>query len=72
MRFNYVRLKGYVGIYNGLGLNEISLDFTKSKNKIVIISGKNGCGKSTILKSLSVNPESSSDFVPNMGAEKEL
>ena len=33
MKIAELRLKNYIGIYNGLGLHEIKIDFTKSKNK---------------------------------------
>ncbi len=72
MRFVYARLKGYIGIYNGLGLHEIQIDFSKCKNRVVIISGKNGSGKSTILKALTPLPDSADNFTPNVEAEKEL
>ncbi|MCM1215976.1 MAG: hypothetical protein NC548_15825 [Lachnospiraceae bacterium] len=72
MRILYIRLKGYVGIYNGLGLNEIELDLSKSKHKITVISGINGCGKTTLLKAASVLPDDSSCFIPGVPAEKEL
>lgn len=72
MRIVYLRLKGYIGIYNGLGLNEIEIDLSKSKHKITVISGINGCGKTTLLKAASVLPDSSSDFIPGVPAEKEL
>ena len=33
MKFTYLRLKGYTRIFNGLGLPEIEIDFTKCKNR---------------------------------------
>ena len=41
MRFLYVKLTGYIGIYNGLGLSSIEIDFSKARNKICIIRTKN-------------------------------
>lgn len=72
MRFTYARLKGYIGIYNGLGLRELEIDFSSSKHRITVISGINGCGKSTLMNSLSILPDNSSNFVPGIQAEKEL
>ena len=74
MRLKYARLKGYIGIYNGMdGLTELEIDFSKAKNKITIIAGKNGSGKSTLEKALATPlPDNSSCFVPNMNGEKEL
>lgn len=70
MRFLYVKLTGYIGLYNGLGINEIEIDFTKCKNKITVISGPNGVGKSTIINALSLLPDSNDNFVPTMNASK--
>ena len=72
MRYVYARFKGYIGFYNGMGLDEIVIDFSKCKNKICIISGKNGSGKSTLLNSLHPLPDNSSMYIPNAHAEKEL
>lgn len=41
-----------MGLITGLGLDEIEIDFTKSKNKIIMLLGRNGSGKSTIMSSL--------------------
>lgn len=70
MRLLYVKLTGYVGLYNGLGLNEIELDFTKCKNQITVISGPNGVGKSTIINALSIMPDNNNNFVSTMNASK--
>jgi DNA repair exonuclease SbcCD ATPase subunit len=70
MKITKIKLKGYIGIYNGLGLNELEIDLSESKHKIVVISGKNGCGKSTLLNAMSILPDNSSDFVAGMNAEK--
>ena len=47
MRYTYACFKGYIGFWNGLGLDKVEIDFTKCRNNIVVISGINGCGKST-------------------------
>lgn len=72
MRFTYVRLKGYIGLYNGSGLDELVLDMSNCKNKIVLISGMNGSGKSTLQSALDILPDPSSCFIPGKPAEKEL
>ena len=72
MRYLYAGFKGYIGFYNGLGLNHIEIDFSKCKNNIVLISGINGCGKSTLLNALNLFPDPSSSFTPNIDAEKRL
>lgn len=71
MRFIHLRLKGYLRIYNGMkGLDEINIDFTKCKNKIVRLNGRNGSGKSTIEDALTFFPESPSEIVDNVPGEK--
>lgn len=72
MRFIYVRLKNYIGLYNGSGLNELVLDMSTCKNKIVLISGMNGSGKSTLQSALDILPDPGSSFIPGKPAEKEL
>lgn len=70
MRFIHLRLKGYVRIFNGMGLDEINIDFIKCKNRIVRINGKNGTGKSTIDDALSFFPEAPSEIRDNIPGEK--
>lgn len=72
MRFIYVRLKNYIGLYNGSGLNELVLDMSTCRNKIVLISGMNGSGKSTLQSALDILPDPGSCFIPGKPAEKEL
>ena len=72
MKVLYVQLVGYVGIYNGLGKKSIEIDFTKSKNKICVISGPNGCGKSTLLNALNILPDNRELLVPSMSASKTM
>lgn len=70
MRFVHLRLKGYVRIFNGMGLDEINIDFSKCRNRIVRINGENGAGKSTIEDALSFFPESPSEIRDNIPGEK--
>lgn len=72
MRFLYVKLVGYIGLYSGLGLKEIELDFSKARNKICVISGPNGVGKSTIINALNLMPDDNACFIPSMEASKYL
>jgi ABC-type cobalamin/Fe3+-siderophores transport system ATPase subunit len=65
MRFLYIRLKNYIGIYNGMSLNQIEINFSNAINKVTVINGKNGCGKSTLLNALTVNPDPASCFIEN-------
>ena len=70
MKLRYLELGNYIGIYNGLGLNKIAIDFTKCKNNLTVIKGDNGCGKSTLYRSLSPLPDSNEMFIPNANAYK--
>lgn len=62
MKITFFRLKGYIKILNGTGLDEICLDFSSFKNRIILVQGENGCGKSTIISALSPTPDSSDSF----------
>ena len=62
MKITYFRLKGYINILNGMGLDEIVIPFINFKNRIILVSGENGTGKSTIIRALSPNPDSSDSF----------
>ena len=72
MRYLYARFEGYIGFYTGLGLTKLEIDFTKCKHNIVLISGMNGCGKSTLMSALSVFPDDSSSFVEFLDGRKVL
>ena len=72
MRLNKIKLVNYIGIYNGLGLRELEINFYKAKHNICAIVGANGSGKSTLLKALNPMNESSYDFVPGEDAIKEI
>lgn len=66
MRITYFRLKGYAGIFQGMGRNEIEIPFHQLRNKIVLIRGDNGCGKSTILKALSLEIDGSENYMEDV------
>jgi exonuclease SbcC len=51
MKINRLRLKNFIGISKGLGLEEIELDLS-GLNGLIALSGKNGAGKTSILESL--------------------
>ena len=64
MRFTYIKLKNYIGIYQGCnGLKELYIDFTKCISNITLIIGKNGSGKTTIWEALQPIPISPSKFI---------
>lgn len=52
MRPRSLRLKGFLGIKAGLGVDDITLDLSNLPPGIVVLSGPNGSGKSTIIDSL--------------------
>lgn len=72
MRFTYLALENYIGIYNGMGLHKIEINMTLCKHKMLIIRGENGSGKSTIFNAMSVFPDSNESFIPGMPASKVL
>lgn len=72
MKILSIKLNNYIGPYNGMGLNELFIDFTKCKNKIVVIRGANGSGKSELFLSLHVFPDNTRRLIPNLPASKEI
>ena len=72
MKYLRAKFENYIGFYNGMGLNVVDIDFTKCKNKIVLIIGMNGCGKSTFMSHLNVFPDGSNDFIPQKDGVKDL
>lgn len=72
MRLLRLRLENYIGIYNGMGLSSIEIDFSKCIHKVLIIKGDNGTGKSTIFKALTPLADSSIDYIPDKIAIKEI
>lgn len=67
-----MRLKGYLGINNGLLRDEITIDFSTAMHKICLIKGDTGSGKTTILEAISPLPDDNSSLVPGEQAEKEI
>ena len=54
-----ITLKNFIGIRNGLGKDELTIDFKKIENKeIIVILGENGTGKSTLASVLHALPGS--------------
>ena len=52
MKLEKFRAKGFIGFKRGLGLDEVSVDFT-GHDGLVALSGQNGTSKSTLLELLS-------------------
>jgi len=72
MRLLRLRLKNYIGIFNGMCLEDIEIDFSKCTHRILIIKGDNGTGKSTIFKALTPLSDSSINFIEEKTAIKEI
>lgn len=68
----FIYIKGYVGIFNGMGLKELYIDFSKAKNKICVIKGDNGSGKSTLENAINPTNETAKDFIPGEEAIKKI
>lgn len=62
MKLLYFRLKGYINILQGMGLDEIVIPFDKLNSRIILIQGENGTGKSTLLNAMIPAPDSSDSF----------
>ena len=72
MRYTRVKLTGFIGIKNGLNLDEIEIDLSKSINKLIVIAGMNGTGKSSLLNAINPLPDDSSSLIPEIPACKEI
>jgi len=70
MRYIYLELENYIGIYNGMGLNNIKIDMSTCMYKTLIIRGENGSGKSTLFKAMSFFPDRNEAFIPGLPAKK--
>jgi exonuclease SbcC len=47
-----LKLRGFIGIRDGLGLDEIEIDFSNIDGDLVAIVGPNGAGKTTLLDNM--------------------
>jgi len=61
MKITYLKLKNFIGILEGLGKTELEIDFSNSKNKVIMLFGGIGSGKTTILSSLQPFADSGND-----------
>ena len=52
MKVTYLKLKNFVNIKAGMKKTEVEIDFTKSKNKIILLCGPNGSGKTSLLSEM--------------------
>lgn len=70
MRYTYLELENYIGVYNGMGLTNIRIDLSQCRYRTLIIRGENGSGKSTIFNAMNVFPDGNSSFIPGKPAKK--
>lgn len=52
MKIKYLKLKNFVNIESGMKKREIEIDFSQSHNNLIVLTGKNGSGKTSILSEL--------------------
>ena len=52
MVIEYIKLENFANIYSSFKTKMIEIDFSKRKNKITLITGPNGSGKTSILSTL--------------------
>ncbi|MBZ5514327.1 MAG: hypothetical protein LAN62_05695, partial [Acidobacteriia bacterium] len=57
IRIDRLRLRGAIGIWKGLGLDEIELDLNRYDPGLVALVGANGRGKTTLIENMHPYPE---------------
>lgn len=73
MRLKSAIIRGLIGVYRGSsGLKEITIDFTKCRHKLILITGPNGSGKSSVLDVLNPLPDNQNMYIEKMNCFKEL
>jgi len=51
MKIRNIKLRGFIGIQKGLGLDEIALDVS-GLSGLIALEGANGMGKTTLLENM--------------------
>jgi hypothetical protein len=80
IRMDRIRLENFALIKSGMGLDEIDIDFTKSKYTVSLIIGNNGTGKTALLSNFHPFPylgalearEDADIIIPDMDGHKEV
>ena len=62
MKIIFFKLENFLSIYNATGLTELSFNRENSNNRLILILGANGSGKSSILDELSPLPLEHTNF----------
>jgi len=57
VRIDRLRLRGAIGVWKGLGLDEIDLDLTAYDAGLIALVGANGRGKTTLIENMHPYPE---------------
>lgn len=52
MKITYLKLKNFASVFSGMNKTSVEIDFSKSKNRVIIFVGPNGSGKTSILSAL--------------------
>lgn len=52
MKLNSIQLRGAKGILDGLGVEELAIDFTQFEPGLICLCGPNGAGKTTLVENL--------------------
>lgn len=72
MKMLFFEISGYKKLYTGTGLDKITIDFSKSKNKICLIIGPNGSGKSSLEEAMHPLPDGNDNFLHGRRAYKKI
>ena len=52
MKINYIILENFANIKTAMNADKIYIDFKKAKNKVILLVGPNGSGKTSLLSLL--------------------
>lgn len=52
MRITYLCLKNFASVFTGMKKRKVEIDLSKSKNRVILLVGGNGSGKTSILSNL--------------------
>lgn len=52
MKINYLILENFSNIETSMNTNRVKIDFTKATNRVILLVGRNGSGKTSILSML--------------------